>query len=108
MRPELSNARMTGEPFPAYQARRRAVNEAVRTHLAGRMAHVSSSPVVLPLPGVDSQADAQVLAGRYRDAKLVTLPGGKQIRVARTKGISYVRSGLRAFQLRRQAAGRRI
>lgn len=57
----------------------------------GTMTHVSTRPVMLPPVGVDSQVDRAVLAGQYRDVELVTLTGGKQIRVGRTKGVTYWR-----------------
>ena len=65
------------------------------------MRHVSTTPVQLPAAGVDPAVDAAVLAGRYKDLKLVTLPGrgrdmfgrpvgtGEQLRIGRTKGVSF-------------------
>ena len=112
---ELNPARLLGEPFKRYKARRAAVNRAIDAHLRGRLAHVSSPPAVLPLLGVDPQADCAILAGQFRDVKMVfspllapAWPHGprvarvvpKQIRIGRTKGTAFCH-GNRA-ELRRE------
>ena len=91
IRPDFVNHRMAGETFKAYRARLRTVAKAIKLYLKGRLAHKASTPAELPLPGVDSRADEAVLRGQYRDAVTVTRPDGKQIRLARTKGVSYRR-----------------
>lgn len=103
IRPDFRPQRMPGENFAAYRKRRATVNRAVRVYLRGRMAHVSTQPVVLPLLGVDAAIDEQILQGKLRDVKLVTpqgallppfgpkaaRPPAPQFRVGRTKGVTY-------------------
>lgn len=84
-----TNARLPGEDFKAYRARLRTVSAGIKRYLRGTMVCATASAVTLPLPGVDSQADEAVLRGQFRDVALLTLPDGKQIRVARTKGVTY-------------------
>ena len=57
----------------------------------GPMTWTATRIVRLPVFGADSQIDRAVIAGQYRDVQLVTLPGGEQIRVGRTKGKTYWR-----------------
>lgn len=89
LRNELQNHRGHAESMAAYRARRAKVNAAVQIHLGGRFAHVSSRPATLPVLRVDPRADEAVLRGLYRDMQVVTLPGGKQVRVGRTKGVTF-------------------
>ena len=105
IRPDFVNHRMAGEPFKAYQARCRAVNKAIKLHLRGRLVHKASEPVALPLPGVNTEADRAVLSGHFRDVKLIhppvslpwphgprnPKPRGTQLRLGRTKGVTYRR-----------------
>ena len=57
----------------------------------GKMIWTATRIARLPMPGEDAQLDRAVLAGQYRDDQVVTLPGGTQFRLARTKGQSYRR-----------------
>ena len=107
IRPDFVNHRMAGETFKAYRARLRTVAKAIKLYLKGRLAHKASTPAEIPLPGVDSRADKAVLRGQYRAASVVVSPpprlpwphgpravkgpAPKQIRLARTKGVSYRR-----------------
>lgn len=102
----LSNARQPNESFAAYKKRRRAVNRTLRLKLRGTLAFVSTEPRVIPPIGIDAAADRAVLAGKLRDCVLVTRPDGEQVRVCRTKGVTYRREGPRAWEARRIAAGR--
>lgn len=85
----LSNARQPGEKFLAYRARRTALLRQVDAYLRGTMVHESTRIVQLPLLGDDAEVDRAVTAGQFRDVVLQTLPGGRQTRVARTKGVTY-------------------
>ena len=85
----LSNARHPGEKFAAYRARRQTTRRQVDAYLRGKMVHESTRIVQLPLLGDDVEIDRAVIAGQFRDAALRTLPDGKQVRVARTKGVTY-------------------
>ena len=82
--------RQPGESFKAYRSRHRVVNKAVRLHLKGRLAFVSTQIVTLPPAGLDTSIDRAVIAGQYRDCKLVVL-AGEEKRVGRTKGVTYRR-----------------
>ena len=98
---DLQNHRGHAESFRAYRARRRATNKALKLRLKGRLAYVSTEPVTLPLLGVDAKVDEAVLQGRLADVKLITLPGpiknrlgqrvgtGQQVRIGRTKGVTF-------------------
>jgi hypothetical protein len=97
----LSNRRHPGESFKTYQARRRTVNAAVKVVLKGKMAHVSSEAIVLPLSGVDVKIDRAILNQHVRDVTLT--PDGKA-RVGRTKGVTYGRPAPKA---KRPGAARR-
>ena len=54
------------------------------------MHRVSAQIVRLPLEGVDPQVDRAIMLGELRDVQTVTLPGGTQHRVGRTKGVTYL------------------
>ena len=108
---QLSNARMPGEKFSAFQARRKTMAAAIKLHCRGRMAHKSCDVVSYPAVGLDPKLDTaiqkDVERGLLRDLVPVALTDGTIRRFGRTKGVTYVRSGLRAYQERRRAAGRR-
>lgn len=86
---ELSNARHTGESFPAYQARRKSVNARIKRYLRGTFAHVSTRIVAVPLP-MDDRQQRDVDRGAIRDLSPPVLqPDGKLIRLGRTKGETF-------------------
>ena len=53
-------------------------------------AHVSSRVLTLPLAGVDVKLDHAIVNEKIRDVTLVTAPDGKQFRVGREKGTTYL------------------
>lgn len=57
--------------------------------MPNRFVFVSTEIAHLPPAGVDAGVDEAVFRGLYRDVQLAALPDGKQIRVCRTKGVSY-------------------
>lgn len=87
----LSNARHPGEKFQDYKARLKLVGRKLKQYLRGRMAHVSTEIVHMPVLGADVMVDEAIQRGDYRDLKLVTKPDGTVIRVGRTKGVTYWR-----------------
>jgi hypothetical protein len=89
MNSALSNARHSGESFTNYKARLKLAGRQVDAQLRGRIAHASTQVVQLPPFGTDTKSDQAVLAGYYRDIQQVFLPGGKEINIALTKGVTY-------------------
>ena len=85
----LSNARHPGEKFPDYKARLKLVGRKLKQYLRGRMAHVSTEIVHLPVLGADVAVDEAIQRGDYRDLKLDRKSDGTVIRVGRTKGDTF-------------------
>ncbi len=85
----INPKRLPGEKFKTYRARLREAHAAIKVYLKGRMAHPSSSIVVIPVLGADPQADAAVISGKLRDVVDVKLKDGTETRIGRTKGIPY-------------------
>lgn len=100
----MQNRRAAGESFPEYRARVLAVNKEIKARLRGTFAHVSSQPVTIGIIGKNAEDDKQVAAGRIRGIELITLKGsvrdrfgrltrtGEQLRIGRTKGVTFVRT----------------
>lgn len=68
--------------------------------------HIASQVYHLPLLGADPNVDNLIARGELRDVETVTLADGKQIRVARSKGVTYRRIEAKRKRLgflRRQA-----
>ena len=89
MKTAPSNARQPGENLKACKARLKQTGQQIKAYLKGRLVHISTQIVRLPVLGADATVDEAVLRGQYRDVRLVTLPDGKQMRVGRTKGVAY-------------------
>jgi hypothetical protein len=92
---ELNNARLPGEKFKTYQARRRTMNAAVKLHCRGRMSFKSCDVVSYPEIGKDLKLDAAIVKdverGLLVDLVPVTMRDGSIRRVGRVKGTTYRR-----------------
>ena len=82
----LKPARAPGESFPAYRRRRAAGNRAVKLHLKGRWAHVSSEPVI-----VEDTFDyrMRVLDGSIVRPTYYTAVNGDKMIAGQTRGVTY-------------------
>ena len=90
---ELGNARMQGETFTNYRARRKLIAREVKTRLAGRMSFKSCDVVSYPTVGLDPALDTaiqkDVESGLLRDLVPLTMADGTIRRFGRTKGVTY-------------------
>lgn len=88
-----SGARRIGEPFIAYRERRIAEQRIRALYLRGRVVYAPCQLVTIPLAGVDEQVDELVRRGVYRDPQISArlTDEGKPYRIARTKGVPYVK-----------------
>lgn len=86
----LNNARQPGESYKNYRARRKLAHRPLANVLSGRFCHVATKIVTLPPAGADEQVDKEVERGLYRDLVSVMQKDGKEIRVGRTKGETYL------------------
>ena len=88
----LPAKRYSSESFERYKARRKSVNTAVKRHPKGRMAHVASQIVELPMPEhTGPEAAEEIRRGNYCDLVTVVRSDGALARVGRTKGVAYKR-----------------
>lgn len=81
--------RLPNEKFTKYRERLRQANAAIKRYLRGTLRYASSTIVVIPVLGVDANADRAVIDGKFRDVVDVTLKDGTETRIGRTKGIAY-------------------
>jgi hypothetical protein len=105
----LRPARQPGESFDEYKVRRAGVNLAVKNHLRGRFAFISSRIVTLPAAGEDEKVDDKIRLRLYRDPVEKLDAKQKPYRVARTKGTTakhrpkwYLRKEKRGEYIRRR------
>lgn len=87
----LSPARLPGEDFATYKARRAGVAMAMENSIRARpLVHVSTQLLALPLKGADEKVEEDIRAGHavviYPE---VTMANGNRARLARTKGVTY-------------------
>jgi hypothetical protein len=85
----LSNTRQPGESAVDYRERRRKVKAAIDKHLQGKLVHESSKCVTLPALGENAKVDEEVQRGLYRRVTTLIMKGGKAVRLACTKGITF-------------------
>ena len=87
--------RPTRYPFESqeqYRQRRSLMSRAVDRYLRGTMAHQSTTIMELAAAGEDVKTDDAIKQRLVRDVITATLPGGKVIRIGRSKGVTYKRA----------------
>jgi len=81
------------EPYAVYRERRERAKQAVTRRLRGRVIYAPCKFVTIPMPGVDEKVDELIRRREYRDvhesAQLTA--DGKPFRIARTKGVPFVK-----------------